>query len=225
MTGEKLYEAIGEISDNKIKEAKQIKKSNHPLLFKWVAIAACLCLAVLGFFVIHRQKTSEESNLKVNKIKITAKMDYDARFSDYSNLSSTEWETVMDAFESYIGLSYEEFIQKIPAAYHNTTFYSIDTPTVPKIKEYLPHDYVFEFQNEAGGSFKIAICPTEEPIRDCYFVSNNPKKSRLNGTTIVIYGIQDSFMVQFECSGIYYDIETKDITLKELENLLIGITD
>lgn len=224
MTAEKLYEAIGEISDTKIKEAKQAKKIKHPFPLKWAAIAACLCLAAISIFVIHRIGTSDDSGLKVNKIKSAAGLDIDAQISNYSNLSSTEREAVMNAFESYIGISYEEFMKKIPSSYHNAAFYSIDTPTVKESKEYIPHDYVFEFQNETDGSIKIAICPTEEPIRDCYFVSNNPKKSYINGTTVAIYGINDSYMVQFACSGIYYDIETENITLRELENLLIEIT-
>lgn len=46
MTNEKLYEAIGDISDNKIKEAKQIRKTKQPIWLKWGAMVACLCLVV-----------------------------------------------------------------------------------------------------------------------------------------------------------------------------------
>ena len=46
MTNEKLYEAIGDISDNKIKEAKQVRKTKQPIWLKWGAMAACLCLVV-----------------------------------------------------------------------------------------------------------------------------------------------------------------------------------
>lgn len=46
MTNEKLYEAIGDISDNKIKEAKQVRKAKQPIWLKWGAMAACLCLVV-----------------------------------------------------------------------------------------------------------------------------------------------------------------------------------
>jgi len=46
MTNEKLYEAIGDISDCKIKEAKQVRKAKQPIWLKWGAMAACLCLVV-----------------------------------------------------------------------------------------------------------------------------------------------------------------------------------
>lgn len=35
MTNEKLYEAIGEISDNKIKEAKQVRKNKQSVRLRW----------------------------------------------------------------------------------------------------------------------------------------------------------------------------------------------
>lgn len=44
MTNEKLYEAIGDISDKKIKEAKQARKAKQSIRLKWGAMAACLCL-------------------------------------------------------------------------------------------------------------------------------------------------------------------------------------
>ena len=61
MTNEKLYEAIGDISDKKIKEAKQC------VWIKWGTIAACLCLAVISIIGIeitnnHKPYTAILSN-------------------------------------------------------------------------------------------------------------------------------------------------------------------
>ena len=51
MKKEKLYEAIGEIDDNYIREARQTAKaSSRPAWIKWVAAAACLCIVVMGLF-------------------------------------------------------------------------------------------------------------------------------------------------------------------------------
>jgi len=52
MTNEKLYEAIGDISDKKIKEAKQVRKAKQPIWLKWGAMAACLCLVVVSIICI-----------------------------------------------------------------------------------------------------------------------------------------------------------------------------
>lgn len=52
MTNEKLYEAIGDISDKKIKEAKQIRKTKQPVWLKWGTMVACLCLVVVSIIGI-----------------------------------------------------------------------------------------------------------------------------------------------------------------------------
>lgn len=49
MTNEKLYEVLGGINENYIKEAKQVEKPKKSRLIKWVTIAACFAVvAILG---------------------------------------------------------------------------------------------------------------------------------------------------------------------------------
>ncbi len=54
---------------------------------------------------------------------------------------------------------------------------------------------------------------------------DNPRQSEINGVSVMIYGYQDTFMVQFSHENVNYDIETSNITLEELEDLLIAIMD
>lgn len=51
MKKEQLYEAIGDINENYINDAHMTaKKKSHSVWVKWVAMAACLCLVVVGAF-------------------------------------------------------------------------------------------------------------------------------------------------------------------------------
>ena len=84
---------------------------------------------------------------------------------------------------------------------------------------------MFEYKTGNGGETTIAICSFEEPLRDCFIECDNPKQSEINGVPFLIYGIQDNFMVQFSYENIYYDIETSNVTLEELEELLVSITE
>ncbi len=231
MTNEKLYKVLGDINEKYVKEAKEYRKAKNPLWLKWGAMAACLCFAVFGIFVIQRLggapgTTIEQpgnSILAVNEVDHVTRLDMDVQISHYTDLSGDEWETVMEAFEQAVGMSYEKFIKKLPVSYQQTAFYSVDAPTSPKSGEYVPHDYVFEFLTEDDGKVKIVICATAEPLRDCFFVCENPKKSEINGATALIYNVQDSFMVQFSHDNVNYDIDTCNITLEEIENLLTCI--
>ena len=229
MTNEKLYEVLGDINEKYVKEAKEYRKAKKPIWFKWGAMAACLCFAVFGIFVIQHLGTAPSTT-----IEQPGNADREGQPRRQSgdplhgwerdiDISADEWETVMEAFEQAIGMSYEEFTKKLPASYQRTAFYSIDVPTAPKSGDYIPHDYVFEFLTENDGEVKIAICADEEPLRDCFFLCENPKESKINGTTALIYSVQDSFMVQFSYDTVNYDIDMRNITLEEVENLLTCI--
>ncbi len=49
MTNEKLYEVLGDINEKYVKEAREYRKAKKPVWLKWGAMAACLCLVVVGF--------------------------------------------------------------------------------------------------------------------------------------------------------------------------------
>ena len=51
MKREKFCELLGEINENYVKEAETIKKAKKPVWVKWGAMAACLCLVVVGAFM------------------------------------------------------------------------------------------------------------------------------------------------------------------------------
>ena len=230
MRKEEFCKILGDISENYIIEARAERKAKKTAWTKWGGLAACLCLVVLGVFIAQRLgtlgadiKQPGEPKLVINEVGDTIHSDMDVQISHYNDLSPAEWEAVMQEFKNSIGWSYEEFIKKWPAAYQSTAFYSVDAPTTPKGTEYIPHDYVFAFLTESGGTVEIAICAGEEPLRDCFFVCDNPKESEINGTAVVIYGVQGGFMAQFSYDNVYYDIEMCNTTLQELENLLTCI--
>lgn len=50
MTNEKLYEVLGDINEKHVKEAREYRKAKKPVRLKWGAMAACLCLVVVGAF-------------------------------------------------------------------------------------------------------------------------------------------------------------------------------
>ena len=253
MTNEKLYEVLGDINEKYVKEAREYHKAKKPVWIKWGAMAACLCLVVVGALGVpalqgeyggagNRQpggtpETSVgqlENNhattpparinlLAVNEVENVITADMDVQLSHYHDISTLERETVLKEFETTIGLSYDDFTAKISDTYVNKSFYSVGVPADAARTEYVPHDYVFEYQTESGGEAKIAICSAEEPLRDYSIKCDNPEQSEINGISVVIYGYQGTFVVEFFYENINYDIETSNITIEEIEDLLVDI--
>ncbi len=249
MKKERILNAVGKISDDLIEDAAVVakKESSAVIRRRWVALAACLCLVMIGAFAAPALKgdhggvtpqpginhetndalqendnnTTQPANLLVvNEVDNITIADMDVQFSHYGSLSETENEVVLKQFETAMGLRYNAFTAKIPDTYVIKSFYSVDVPSDAARTEYVPHDYVFEYQTEDGGSARIAMCSAEKPLRDLFIMSDNPKLSEINGVSVAIYGYQGTFMVQFSHENINYDMETSNIKLEELEELI-----
>ena len=231
MTKEKLYEALGGIDEKYVKEARECQRAKKPGWFKGGVLAACLCLAALGSAAVWQLAADRNAvqpgrvNLVVNEVENGTQLDMDVKISHYTDASGEEWEAAMEAFGQATGMSYEEFTKKLPASYRQTAFYSVDAPAVPKSGEYVPHDYVLEFLTKTDGKVKISICAEEEPLRDCFFLCEDPKESKVNGTAVLVYSVQGRFMAQFSHGAVQYDIDAQGIPLEELEDLLACILD
>ena len=246
MTNEKLYEVLGDINEKHVYEARAYHKAKKTVWLKWGAMAACLCLVVVGAFVVPTLQgehcvvdpqpsgtpgssivESGKTNLLVaNEVESVMSADMDVQLTHYNKLPYDVWMSVLEDFHKLIGITYEEFTEKIPNIFECYNFYSLSTRGYKDTNlenEYRLHDYVFEYQTESGGEAKIAICSAEEPLRDYFIKCDNPKQSEINGISVVIYGYQGTFMVEFSHKNINYDIETSNITIEELEDLLVGI--
>lgn len=174
------------------------------------------------------ETTAPAVQLFVNEIDSIASMDMDVQFAYYEKLPQNVWEEVLEEFYAFTGISYDEFTSKFPDEWEISNFYSASTPGYKDggpDDEYRLHDYVFECQNDKGGSASVAICPFEEALRDCFILCDDPERSVINGTSLTIYGYGNCYMVQFLHKNVNYDIETNNITLDELQDLLLGIMD
>lgn len=249
MRKEELFNIIGEVDEQKVAAAGMAmtaKKKSRPVWLKWSAMAACMCLVVAGAFVapvlqgehggVDPQpsgtlgtniiQSGKTNLLVVNEVENVMSADMDVQLNSCKKLPPDVWMLVLEDFHKFVGITYEEFTDKIPDNFECYHFYFLSIPGYKDANlkdEYRLHDYVFEYHTESGGDATIAICSNEEPLRDYFIKCDNPKQSEINGVPVMIYGYQDSYMVQFSHENINYDIETSNISLEELEDLLVGI--
>lgn len=164
--------------------------------------------------------------LKVNKADDLLIGDMDVEYTLYEKSQYDAWEKALEDFYEFTGISYDDFIAKIPNTWENSSFYSLsarDYKNDGANDEYRLHDYVFDYKTEDGKEAAIAICSFETPLRDYFVECDNPEQSEINGVPLVIYGYEQLYMVQFSYNNLNYDIQARGVTLEELEELLSAI--
>lgn len=234
MTKENLYEILGDINENYVKEAEAIKKTRKPSWVKWGVMAACLCLVIIGALITPDMQSEpnettqpDRTNLLiVNEAENVIHTDMDVQITSLDKLPYSVWNTVLEDFYVFSGIRFEDFISKIPNTFEFSNFYSLSTRGYKDAglkDEYRLHDYVFAYQTKTGGTATIALCSFDAPLRDSFILCDNPENSEISGVKVLIYGDQDRYMVQFSDKNVNYDIGTRNITLEELEGLLTGI--
>lgn len=168
-----------------------------------------------------------EVKLHINKLNGVGVADMDLKVEHYDKLPYDVWQMVLTDFAQYTGIPYEEFTARFPEKWQVTMFYSHmirGSKDGVRSEEYdTLHDYIFALENESGGSATVAVCAFEMPLRDCFFVSENPKESTIGDTTLVIHGGDGLYMARFSHGGLYYDVELSGISKAELEEFLVAL--
>lgn len=242
MNKEKISEAVGNISDRHVSEAAEYKAKRKT--GKFIAIASSAAVVAIVFAVTallgnsHSQpplsetdtpkppvaSTAEPSqnDIHINRddlMMAVADMDIQIEHYDVNALS----EEVRDGFESRVGVSYDEFVSRLPEGYTAENLWSYLTrwrENGERQEEYTPFDYRLFISTPSEGTVNMAVCGAAQPLRDCIIKCDNDVPSYIKGVEMYIYGFGSEYYVFFESGGIWYDMEVETESEDELIRLI-----
>ena len=82
---------------------------------------------------------------------------------------------------------------------------------------------VYVREGETIPTITIAMAKNNPPFRDYLFLEDNLKESTINNVPLIIIQYEDIYFTVFKIDDIYFDIETRGISEKELITLLESI--
>lgn len=172
----------------------------------------------------------KEVKLIVNKVDsmLETVPDADVKIVSYDKVPKDVWDSILEEFYEFTGIAYEDFTSGLSASGEIYNFHSLSTRGYKDgwvEDEYYLHDYVFGYRTENGGEATIALSSVGKPLRDYYLYCENPQQSEINGVLFVIYEYENMYLAQFSYESVSYDIATINMTLEELETLLVAIID
>lgn len=252
MKAKDLCLAIGDIREDYIEQAHDGYRRTT-VWYRLTAVAACFLVIASAALLVRRHAVPQEhspanaekllaSDIAVEDAAmetgtvetetLTVNWTDNIASADMDVAGYTEWLGSSDmlpeeAFGKFLGIEYDVFLQRIPEDWALTEFSVVTAPDYAfedkMRKPYIPHDFVLRFSTESGGELRIAVCGTEEPLRCVIYMTDDPLQSTINGHPVTVYGNENYFSVICADSELYFDIETKNITLEELRTLLCSL--
>lgn len=224
MKNEKLYEVLGDINENHVKEAREYRKTKTPVWLKWAAMAACIIAALIVVPVLQNMSApSPTISLIVNQTDYTEPyMDLDG--TSYTGISKAELDIVKTEFSQALGIEYDEFTKRLDEHLKLIQFGALFIPQkVDGSTQRTLHDYWFTYTTDYGGQINIAMCAFDKPLKDVIIGEAGFSDSQINDTTLKIYGTQDYFVAEFNHQNINYYITANGISVDELQTILCDI--
>ncbi len=224
---EKLKSVIEEDIDEKkyyneiIKKIEQKEKIKRNNIWKYSLVSICLVAIISGIIFINlkndnivlNENSNVEIKLNINNLdKVGASMlDIDVKEIQTKG-SNASW---LDVLKNDI---------IIPKDLTKFNSYSIYVRK-DKMSEYnILNSYVYNYSNEnKDKSIRIAFSSINKPIRDYYFSDKESNITNINGTELKIFKYNTLYFTEFSYKGYNFDIETNNISEKELYKLLLSI--
>ncbi len=219
MTKEKLYEAIGDISDKNIKEAKETERTRKNIWLKWGAAAACSFLAAI---VLINGGLNFTPNTQTEEIDpIVADIAVFPENESIENVADITMNSISEAEARNIENLGEYLPEDIPEGY-GFSHASIYKTTMKDGLEYyrLLVNYSFA-ENSSGNLFEEDILMLDFSVS----VTNCKPKTENNIYTeeTVFESFTEGNAFVFEIDGIYIEINPGDLTYEEILLLLKSI--
>ena len=184
---------------------------------KIIKYALPICLIICGSLIfsnytkLNKNTTPSSETIIINKINdlgIT-KLDADIKTTTYNN---SNLKNIINGELS------------LPSDITKADYYGIYTKKINtndyNILNCLVNDY---YNEENTKNIKIAFSNKNKPIRDYHFEEKDSKISKINNKELKIYKYNETYYVEFTYNNYNFDIETNNITEKELTNLLQSI--
>lgn len=191
MKGEKLFEAMADIDENYVADAhKKTNKKRRNFRMRWVAVAACLCLAVLGSIAAFNKTVSPNEVSQTDHELVVSADKIENLAANYDGILLADNFVLDGAIDStatlcYLGANYESSDWKMLSLAADYSDYSMNL------------DCLFDDSHE-----KVNI-------------SNADKVLKYGDTSVYVYstepasGYECSYKACFEYETVYYELTTQ----------------
>lgn len=200
------------------------KKNNYYGVLKY-AVLFLICLGIVLFNFknnVFKENNIYDDNIYINEVKTFGNNDIDVNIMNINESTNIYFSDGLEEAYPFLkrSKSLYENDDEILKKYENDIYFAItendDENPFSKI-----HNLIYVYKNKDGkGKIIVAFAKDKKPLRDYFFETKNNKPSNIKNKDITIYKYENTYFVEFEDNGIYYDIESTNVTFEDFKYIL-----
>lgn len=201
------------------------KRNNYYGVLKYAALIV-VCIGIVLFSFKNNgfkdNNTYSDIDIYINEVKTFGNTDIDVTIMNINESTNIYFSD--DLEEAYPFLkrskSLYEKDDEILKNYETDIYFAItendDENPFSKI-----HNLIYAYKNKDGkGKITVSFAKDKKPLRDYFFETKSSKQSSIKNKKVTIYKYENTYFTEFHDNGIYYDIESHNVNIKDFIKIL-----
>ncbi len=200
------------------------KKNNYYGVLKYsVLIIICIGIVLFKFKTnVFKENNTYDDNIYINEVKTFGNNDIDVTIMNINESTNIYFSD--DLEEAYPFLkrskSLYENDDEILKNYETDIYFAItendDENPFSKI-----HNLIYAYKNkDEKGKITVSFDKDKKPLRDYFFETKSSKQSSIKNKKVTIYKYENTYFTEFHDNGIYYDIESTNVSFEDFKYIL-----
>ena len=200
------------------------KRNNYYDVLKY-AVLIIICIGIVLFKFknnVFKENNTYDDNIYINEVKTFGNNDIDVTIMNINESTNIYFSDDLEKAYPFLKRSknlYEnddEILKK-----YETDIYFAITENDEENPFSKIHNLIYAYKNKDGkGKITVAFAKDKKPLRDYFFETKNNKTSNIKNKEITIYKYENTYFTEFEDNGIYYDIESTNVSFEDFKYIL-----
>ena len=169
-----------------------------------------------------KENNTYDDNIYINEVKTFGNNDIDVTIMNINESTNIYFSD--DLEEAYPFLkrskSLYENDDEIWKNYETDIYFAItendDENPFSKI-----HNLIYAYKNkDEKGKITVSFDKDKKPLRDYFFETKSSKQSSIKNKKVTIYKYENTYFTEFHDNGIYYDIESTNVSFEDFKYIL-----
>ena len=188
-----------------------------------VLIIICIGIVLFKFKTnVFKENNTYDDNIYINEVKTFGNNDIDVTIMNINESTNIYFSD--DLEEAYPFLkrskSLYENDDEILKNYETDIYFAItendDENPFSKI-----HNLIYAYKNkDEKGKITVSFDKDKKPLRDYFFETKSSKQSSIKNKKVTIYKYENTYFTEFHDNGIYYDIESTNVSFEDFKYIL-----